>query len=479
MTPRAQGVLKGTTCGLVVLAIDWVYFDIFRVNNTTVALTFLLLVLVVSAGWGLGFAIPTSIVAAMSFNFFFLPPIGTFTIADPQNWVALGSFFFTAVLSSQISERMRRKAHEADERRREMERLYAFSQRLMVSGNVIDLLRSVPRHVVESFGLESAALFSLERGDIYRSNPNVADLPADDLKTVAAVGDLRMDAAHRASFVPVRMGVRVLGALGLRGAPPSPQTLEALGGLVAVATERAAAVERLGRAEGARESERLRGALLDSVTHEFRTPLTGIKASITSLRSGLALSPDQREDLLAVIEEETDRLNRLVGEAVEMAQLDAHQVKLELAPESMRAAVDAAVRESAGLLADHPVEVRLPDQAPRVLMDLAWIKKVLVHLLENAAKYSLPGTPIFVSAEVKGNRLVTSVADRGAGIDDLERSMVFDKFYRGQSQRYRVQGTGMGLAIVKAIVEAHGGHISVTSQLAQGSVFSFDLPVAP
>src|SRR5262249_49640500 len=129
-------------------------------------------------------------------------------------------------------------------------------------------------------------------------------------------------------------------------------------------------------------------------------------------------------------------------------------------------------------LTEHPVEVRLPERLPSVLMDVTWIEKVLQHLLENAAKYSPAGSAIFISAEAKNNRLITSVADRGAGIDDLERSMIFDKFYRGQSRRYRVQGTGMGLAIVKAIVEAHGGRIEVTSQLGHGSVFSFGLPLA-
>jgi two-component system sensor histidine kinase KdpD len=476
--PRAVDVVRGTACGLLVLLVDYVYFDLIRVNPTTVALTFLLLVLGISAVWGLRYAIPTSIFATLSFNFFFLPPLGTLTIADPQNWVALAAFFFTAILGSQLSERMRRKAQEANERRREMERLYAFSQRLMVSGNVVDLLRSIPRHIVETFGVESAALYHGERGDIYRSDPTTQDIHLEELKAVAAREDFLFDSERLVSMVPVRMGVRVLGALGLRGAPPSTQTLEALGGLVAVAIERAAAVERLSKADAVRESERLRGALLDSVTHEFRTPLTAIKASVTSLRTDLALRGEQRDELLAVIEEETDRLNRLVGEAVEMAQLDAHQVRLVLAPLPIRAAIDEALKESAGILEEHPVQVRLPDTLPRVKMDPAWIKKVLLHLLENAAKYSAPGSPIFVSAELKGNRLVTSVADRGAGIDDLERSMVFDKFYRGQSQRYRVQGTGMGLAIVKAIMEAHGGQIGVTSQLGEGSVFSFDLPIA-
>jgi two-component system sensor histidine kinase KdpD len=254
--------------------------------------------------------------------------------------------------------------------------------------------------------------------------------------------------------------------------------LEALGGLVAIAIERANAVETLMRNEASREGERLRSALLDSITHEFRTPLTSIKASATSLKSDAAMSEEQRRDFVDIIDEESDRLNRLIGEAVEMAQLDANEVRLELEPHQIREAIDAALEHSRHLIAEHPVDVRLPENLPPAIMDLAWIKKVLQHLVENAAKYSSAGQPIFISSEVRNGALITSVADRGAGIDDLERSMIFDKFYRGQRERDRVHGTGMGLAIVKAIVEAHGGRIEVTSQLGRGSVFSFGLRVA-
>lgn len=195
------------------------------------------------------------------------------------------------------------------------------------------------------------------------------------------------------------------------------------------------------------------------------------------MRSGTKLSSDDQQELLAVIEEERDRLYRLVGEAVEMAQLDGRQVNLDLRPQQIRDAIDAAIAESKHALGEHRIEVRLPERVPLAIMDSGWSKKVLQHLLENVAKYSPARTQIFVSSEVRNDRLITSVADRGSGIDALERSMVFDKFYRGQSQGYRVQGTGMGLAIVKAIVEAHGGRNEVTSQLGQGSVFSFGLPV--
>jgi len=167
-----------------------------------------------------------------------------------------------------------------------------------------------------------------------------------------------------------------------------------------------------------------------------------------------SLDAEQSGEMLQVIEEEAARLDRLVGQAMEMAELDANDIKLDLRMHSMREAVDLALEAVQGPLKNHPLELRLPDTLPPVQMDLERIAKVLQHLLENAAKYSAEGSPIFVSAEISRGQLVTSIADRGAGVDDLEKMMIFDKFYRGQGQRYRVQGTGMGLAIAKAIVEA-------------------------
>jgi two-component system sensor histidine kinase KdpD len=248
--------------------------------------------------------------------------------------------------------------------------------------------------------------------------------------------------------------------------------------LVAIAIERVRAVENLSRTEAAKESEQLRSVLLDSVTHEFRTPLTAIKASVTSLLAAPSLDEGQEQELLTVINEESDRLNRLVGEAAEMAQLDANQVELHLAPHPIQEAVDAALESSKNVLAGHPVEVRLPENLPQVRMDPSRIKEVLMHLLENAAKYSPADAPIRITGEARNRYLMTSVSDRGPGIDDFEQSLVFDKFYRGRNQRMTVQGTGMGLAIAKAIVEAHGGTIGLTSQLGHGSVFYFTLPLA-
>jgi two-component system sensor histidine kinase KdpD len=476
--PSPRTLARIFACTAALALIVFVYRTLIQVNPTTVALTLLVAVLGVAAAWGLRYSLAMSIAAALCFNFFFLPPVGTLTIAGVQNWVALLAFFLASVIGSNLSERARRQAAEAHRRRQDVERLYTFGQQLLVTENVLELMKAVPGYVTETFYAQHAAIYVSAREQVYRSDPERQEIPLDLLRDAALRGELLVDPARQVAVAPLRMGARTVGAFGIKGEVPSRETLEAIGSLIATAIERARAMEDLARTEAARESERLRSALLDSVTHEFRSPLTAIKASITSLRSGTELSPDDRKELLAVVEEESDRLNRLVGEAVEMAQLDAREVKLDLQPRQIREAIEAAMEESKAVLSGHPVNVRLPERLPDAVMDAAWIKKVLQHLLENAAKYSPPDSPIFVSSEVKNDRLITSVADRGAGIDDLERSMVFDKFYRGQSQRHRVQGTGMGLAIVKAIVEAHGGRIEVTSQLGQGSVFSFGLPLA-
>ena len=469
-----QYAVAAAAVGIIVFT----YHIVITVNPTTAALTFLIGVLVVSANWGLQPAVFMALISTLAFNYYFLPPIGTLTIADPQNWVALFAFLVTAIIASQLEERARREAQSANERRGEAERLYKFSQQLLSSDNVAELLNAIPGHIVECFGVEAAAVSLPNRPDIYRSDTARDILDRHDLQLVCMRGEPRIDPERRVAFMPLRMGVRVVGSMGLSGAQFSRATLESMSTLIAIAIERAGAVEKLSKAEAARESEQLRTALLDSVTHEFRTPLTAIKASATSLLSAPNLDDAQRHELLTVINEESDRLNRLVGEAAEMSQLDANKVELHLGPHHMQEAVVDAVEKSKAVLGEHPVAVVLPNDLPAVRIDVDRISEVVVQLLENAAKYSPPESPIHITGEVKNRMVMTSVADRGPGIDDFEQSLIFEKFYRGRNQRLQVQGTGMGLAIAKAIVEAHGGEIGVTSQLGHGSVFYFTLPVA-
>jgi len=471
-------LIRFTVCAVILFAVVRLYTSIIHINPTTVALTFLVFVLIVSAVWGLRYALFTAFIAAAAFNYYFLPPTGTFTIADPQNWIALLAFISTAVIASELSNRARKQTEEAVSRRRELERLYGFSQQLLTADNVLQLLNNIPHHVIESFDVSSCAIFLPEKGDIYRGGIDVPALNTEQLKSIMARGEPMIDRTRNLSFAALKMGVRTVGALGVAGTL-SRQTLDAMGSLIAIAVERANAVETLSRSEASREGEKLRSAILDSVTHEFRTPLTSIKASITSLLSNTVLNADDRLELMTVINEESDRLNRLVGEAAEVAQLESHEFQLDLQDCRVIDLVQAAVDDVKQVMGKHTVEVRVPEDIT-VRLDPDRMKEVLVQLLENAAKYSPSDSRIYVTAEIlkkETTNFELSVADQGLGIDDMEQALIFQKFYRGKNQRYRVQGTGMGLAIVKAIVEAHGGKISVTSQLGRGSVFHIVLPM--
>jgi two-component system sensor histidine kinase KdpD len=455
----------------------WVFVRL-PVNPTTVALTFLVSVLFVASRWGLTIATTTAVVATLAFNYFFLPPVHTFTIADPQNWIALLAFLVSAILASRLSERARREAENATRRRKEVERLYSLSQQLLATENVLELNNSIPQFVKDAFGLTAAAMFLPKRNEVYRTGVEHPELSDDELRAVTQRGELLIHPEQQICIVPLRIGIRPVGSIGMEGASLSRETLEAVGSLIAISIERAGAVETLSRTEATRESEKLRTAILDSVTHEFRTPLTSIKASVSTLLSSAIIDDAGRRDLLDVIDEETDRLNRLVGEAAEMAQLDAQRVELHIAAYAVAEIVETALEKSRQALGKHELRLQIPPSLPAVRVDLERIAEVLIHLLENAAKYSPEDTQITVSAEPRGKMLEISVADRGPGIDDLEQSLVFEKFYRGRDQRYRVQGTDMGLSISKAIVEAHGGTIGLTSQIGSGSVFHFALPVA-
>jgi two-component system sensor histidine kinase KdpD len=431
----------------------------------------------VSAAWGLRYAIFMAILAAVAYNYFFLPPLFRFSIADPQDWVALFAFLLTAIIASELSERARRESLQANQRRREVERLYAFSQQLLVTENVFELLNLIPKYIVESFGVTGAAMFlESKRETYYLDSVSRSLFSTEQLQAICGRGEPVLDREQGQCFMPLRMGVRSVGSIGLAGCDLSRPTLEAIGSLTAIAIERASTMEKLTKSEAARESDRLRSVLLDSVTHEFRTPLTSIKASAETLLSEADLDKSQRRDLLTIINEESDRLNRLVGEAAEVAQLDSHQLELHLQPHQIREAVDAAIEKTGPALEGHPLQSTIPEGLPRIRMDVERITEVLVHLLDNAGRYSPAGTAIQITVELRNAEVVTSVADHGPGIDDLEREMIFEKFYRGRNQRMMVQGTGMGLAIAKAIVELHGGRIGVTSQVGRGSLFYFSLP---
>jgi two-component system sensor histidine kinase KdpD len=226
------------------------------------------------------------------------------------------------------------------------------------------------------------------------------------------------------------------------------------------------------------ESERLKLVFLDAITHDFKSPLTSIKASVTGLLEDLETDREQRKELLTIIDEECDRINHLVNEASEIARLESGEIKLDLASHSVEELISAALADCRSTTSNIDICLDVKHLESRLMVDLSLAKRVLVHLITNAHLYSSPGQPIRITTNRHNKFYSFNVADQGPGIEEEEIGRIFDKYYRGKNERQRVQGTGMGLPIAKTIVEAHGGTIRVVSRVGQGSVFTFTLPAS-
>jgi two-component system sensor histidine kinase KdpD len=457
----------------VLAGIVLVYRYGFQVNPTTVALSFLLLILVLAAEWGLRYAVVISVAATACYNFFFLPPVGTFTIADPQNWLALLAFLVTSIVASRISQRARNQAASARSRQRELEILFRLSKQLLQSESAALLLSSTPAAVASVTGATAVLLFMLDGDRLYQAgDTRVSEIEVPRLRQQAStLAEVSIE--HDCANVPVRTGVRPTGLLVLRGVLLSAEMAQAIGGLISVSIDRAQALENLAKGEAAKESERLRTLMLDSITHELRTPLTSIKGAATALLTGGPQQADNTRVLLTIIDEESDRLNKLISEAVEMAQLDAHEVQMHFHPVKVRELIERAREACPWVEEQHPVRVDIPaDLAVRA--DPAFLQKAICNLLENAGKYSGRDAPITISGEEKDNQVAIRVADRGIGIQPAEQTLIFERFYRAHAAV--ASGTGMGLPIARAIVQAHSGDIKLISQPGSGAVFTIFLP---
>ena len=478
---------------LIIGAILALYRTLLPVNNTTVALTLLLAILGTSAGWGLAEATVASLVAVVGFNYWFLPPVGTLTIQDPQNWVALMAFLVTAVTASQLSARARRRAAEAEAGRLEIERLYALVQAMMLSGNARKTIREFVVRVVQVFGCGAAAFYYQPSEEIFRSGAESKPISDHDLHVAADIDDVSIDPRRSLAMAPVRLGGRPLGSLALIGPLPSEQSLRAIMHLMAITIEKARALEDASYAEAARQSEVLKSALLDSLAHDIKTPLTSIKAAVTSLLTSDSVTGNEtpqrtaefrsqppnwtsaESELLTIIDEEADRLNQLAAEVIEMARIEAGKLHLEKRAVAAAEIIGGALSELAPALKGRPVAVDVPEGLPAAEADPEFVQQVVKQFVENALKYSPEGSPLSVSAALKGGKIVIGVVDRGPGIEENERARIFDKFFRGRRHRFETKGTGMGLAIAKGIVEAHGERIWVESEPGQGAAFYFSL----
>jgi two-component system, OmpR family, sensor histidine kinase KdpD len=469
-----RSVAMTSAAALVVL----VYRRILHVNQTTVALTFLVMVQIAALRWGLVSSVCLAIGCTLLYNFYFLPPVGSFTIADPQNWIALFAFLASAIFISKLAENERRQSVLSESRRAEMQRLYEFSNQLLMEENLHDVASHAPLVVATIFGFDAVILYLTENDSAYSSDPRQNFVSLEELRAAARLSDGPLPRTDGVRIVPLVLGMRASGSIAMTKAGYSDGLYDAIGGLLAIALERATALDRFSRVEAAREGERLRSALLDSVTHELRTPLTAIRAAATSLLSQPSLEQSQQREMFAILDEESARLDRLIGQAVEMAQLDTDGIEVRLKPQRLQEVIELALEDCRALLRGRPVTVEVPPNMPEISLDRELIRRVLRHLLENAARYTPAGSPVRIGATLEPDRLLVSITDQGQGIDDAEQVYIFDKFYRGSRHRL-LHGTGMGLAIAKAILRAHNGGIEVVSHRGQGATFTFWVPLRP
>jgi len=448
------------------------------VGSTTAGLVFLTLVVWMATQSGLAVSLYCAALCALSFDFFYLPPVHRFTLAGPQEWVSMSTFLACSVVAGRVAERARRQARHAEQRREDVERLNLLGQEMMLYEDAAGLMSELPRILQRIFLLDAVAIYVREPERFFASSD---DMPMSLEASLSALGHSQLTVTMlpgEIAALPLMMGMRNVGAMGWRPAVLSPEAAAAVSAQVGIALARVLAMEASARAEAQREGERLRTALIDSLTHELRTPLTSIRvAATTLLEGGKGLDDATRQDLAEIVAEESARLDGLIGEAVEMAEIDANVVQVNAVPQHTRPLLQNAVDKSHAALTKHQVAVVVQEPDTPAMFDPQLLSRVLRHLLENAARYTPPGSRIVLRSRRAAERLEFDVEDNGPGIDPSDLPLIFEKFYRGKDSSGKGKGTGMGLAIVRAILVAHGGGIEVASGPGQGTKFRFWVPL--
>jgi two-component system, OmpR family, sensor histidine kinase KdpD len=473
---QSRSIIRALSATLAALATTSVlaWFDFTAV---TAGLIFLVIVVWCATRAGIRLSLYIAVLCALLFDYFFLPPYHTFDLAGGAEWVAMVSFVASSIVAGRVSERARNQARHAEERREEVERLYTLSQNMLLRDDAATLTRDLPEILERVFALERVVLYMRDQDKLYAAAGELPDALLTVLRQQAGSDTSASLTSERFEVHALVVGTRSVGALAWRPASFSRELATAVCAQTAIALTRAIAIEANTRLEATRQSERLRVALIDSLTHELRTPLTSIRAAATTLMDGNGLDDASRYDLATIVDEEASRLDHLIGEAVEMAEIDTKGVTIQEQPHSPRAVLQDAVDQSRTVLARHVVEIEAAESDSPALFDARLLSRVFRHLLENAARYSPPGSRIVLGNRRTQDRLEFSVADNGPGIDPVDLPLIFEKFYRGRKAAKFGKGSGMGLAIARSLLKAHGGGIEAASTPGHGTSFNFWIPL--
>jgi two-component system sensor histidine kinase KdpD len=481
-----------------------------HVSKTNLVLAFLLVVVGAAANGGLGPGATAAALGFLAFDFLFIPPYYTFVVADRQDYLSLAAYLLVAVVISALVGELARRRRQAEQRERETRTLYELSSSLVAQGSLDEVLASVTRTVRGLFDLAGCAILlpdpEQEQGRGVRVAAAAGQVPADldgmpsagvllPARSMVRAGTGRLEPGKtltvpmRGPAGPVGALVVVAGSVETAGfGEAERRLLTTFANQAALAVRQAQQEEERARARALAETDRLRTALLNSVSHDLRTPLTSLKASASSLLDQeVAWTEEQRREFLTIIDKGVDRLTRLVHNLLDMSRIEAGALQPNLAETSLAEVVGVVIGEARLVAKWTPraadrglrrIDMDVPESLPPVLVDPVRLDQVLTNLLDNACRYA-PGPVAITGRAVDGDRAVElRVVDHGPGIPGPERERVFDQFYRLKGGGKRPEGTGMGLAICRGIVGAFGGTLRVETTPGGGATLVITLPVA-
>ncbi len=466
-----------------------------RISPTNLVMIYLLNVVIVASYLGRGPAILASILSVLVFDYFFVPPYLTLVVSDTEYLLTFTGLLGVGLVISELTARARDQAEMARRREASTAALYGLSRDLAAAAGIDDILRAITQNVSQTFGREVVIFLPDKDPEAglkpYTYSPNFT--PDENERAVAVWTFQHRQSAGRgtdtlsaseARYLPLMTARGVVGVLGAKPMDASRHlSLEQVRLMEAFANQAALAIERVQLADQARQAqllkatEELQSALLNSISHDLRTPLVSITGSLSSLQEDNNMDEETRQSLLETAREEADRLNRLVGNLLDMTRIEAGAIQVGRESSDVLDVIGTALETINSQLGNHPVKVDVPDDLPLVPMDFVLMERVLVNVLDNAIKYSPAQAPIEVQARLAGNDLQINVLDQGPGIPTRDLERIFDKFYRVQRPGY-VRGTGLGLSICKGIVEAHGGSIYAKNRQDGGAIITIVLPLS-
>jgi two-component system sensor histidine kinase KdpD len=443
-------------------------------NLATAGSLELLVVVLAALKSGLGAATGSSVVAIACLDYFFAPPIHSFHVADPQNWVALASFEFTALIVSRLSVQVQSQMRQAVLQRGNTEQLYQLSRSILSLNRQEPPGRQIAYLIEKNIGVDAVALF--DAGVARLDTAGTCTEEDEELARSTYFRNTNDDDRERYKWRRVlRLGATPIGAIVLSGADLTPLIVDSIASLTATALERARSLAKESRAEAARQTEQLRTAVLDGLAHAFKTPLTVISTCTSGLLEMKTLTPAEA-DLVELIDQHSTRLSALTTHLLRMAKLESAEIRLRRESVEIPRLIGEILDECSTQLCGHSVQLCGATKDLMVSGDRELLAMTISELLVNAAKYSSSDSPIIVGAQERDNKVLISVHNEGGVIDPEDRELIFERFYRSSSAKHRASGSGIGLSIAKKTAEAHQGSLWVSSESETGTTFYLSLP---